>query len=246
MVKNYLNNKLEFKTKSNIDNWGDPNLKHYPRAEPSFYSNNIQKICEKQWNKNEKPMSDLLKTATVIHSIDTPSYDNFNSIDWIPENKKLYPMGSPWGPTYEFPENKKKSILASTCHIDEEDESQWEITRIGPFYTTGGYDWVQIGWDDLWGMSKILELYPDGVYFVGQHMSPVLRDGTRLGYPPIHVHHIHNGPDPYVRQRGDPIGCLLKGVGCFNPLRTMEVHGDYVCTEEDGGDDCHIEDFPAG
>lgn len=246
MAKKYLKENLQFKTISNQDNWGDPSLKHYPRADPEFYDQIIRIPCEQQWSKNEKPMSELLKTATVIHSPDTPSYDIFDSVDWIPENKDLYPPGSPWGPSYQFPASKKKSILASTCHLNEEDNSQWEITRIGPFITTGGYDWIQIGWDDLWGMSKILEEYPEGVHFIGQHMSAVLKDGTRLNYPPIHVHHIHNGPDPYVRQRGDPIGCLLKGKGCFNPKRTMEVHGDYVCTDEDGGHDCHIEDFPEG
>lgn len=246
-MSKYFTTNLKFKTISNIDNWGDPYLKSYPRAKSNYYNTTIQDICSKQFKINEQPMSSLLKTATVIHSMNTEKYDHFESVDWIPENKHLYPRGSPWGEKYEFPSSKKKYILASTCHIDQDiDGAQWEITRIGPFYTTGGYDWVQVGWDDLWGLSKILEKHPDGIYFVGQHMSPVLRDGTRLNYPPIHVHHIHNGPDPYVRQRGDPVGCLLKGKGCFNPIRTMEVHGDYVCTQEDGGHDCHIEDFPDG
>lgn len=28
----------------------------------------------------------------------------------------------------------------------QHDLSTWEVTRIGPMLTTGGYDWVQIGW----------------------------------------------------------------------------------------------------
>jgi hypothetical protein len=253
-----------FKTQAKVDNWGDPSLKAAsssssitspPRAAAGYYEKNIRLPCQQQWKENEQPMSDLLETATAIHSTSSEQYDNFQSTDWIPENKDLYPKGSPWGPKYLFPKNKIKTILASTCHLEEEEiteegESgklrQWEITRIGPFVTTGGYDWLQIGWDDLWGMSKILETYPAGVLLVKQYMSPVLKDGTRLGFPPIHIHHIHTGPSPYVRQRGNPVDCTFKGKGCWSPARSAEVHGDYVCTEEDGGHDCHIENYPDG
>lgn len=57
---------------------------------------------------------------------------------------------------------------------------------------------------------------------------------------------MHMGPSPYVRQRFDPVECLLKQTNCFNPQRTFENHGDYSCTEADGGMDCRIEKMPLG
>lgn len=244
-------NSFQFKTKSNVDNWGNPKLNLHqdaslPKASKNYYEMKIRKPCETQWKENEKPMSDMLPIATVIYSKNNEKYDNFESIDWVPENKKFYPKGSPWGAKYQYPESKKKSILASTCHLDEGDGRQWEITRIGPFTTTGGYDWIQIGWDDLWGFSKHLEIYPKGIFMLKQHMTPVFKNGTRIGFPPIHIHHIHTGPSPYVRQRGNPLSCTLFGKHCWSPARTAELHGDYVCTDEDGGHDCHIEDYAEG
>lgn len=240
---------LHFETKSNVDNWGDPKLttlERRPRASSDYYERLILPSCQSQWAMNMKPMSELFHNATAIHSLTNEKYDNFDSIDLIPENKHLYPKGSPWGAKYQYPAKKIKSILASTCHLDEENGRQWEIARIGPFTTTGGYDWVQIGWDDLWGFSRILKDYPEGVFLLKQHMTPVLKDGTRIGFPPLHIHHIHVGPSPYVRQRSDPVGCAFKGERCWSPARTAEVHGDYVCFDRDGGNDCHIEDYPEG
>lgn len=242
---------LQFETINNKDNWGDPRLSytadfHPPRAEKGYYETTIQQPCQQQWEKNQQPMSDVLPTATIIHSKNNEYYDNFESVDWVPENKDLYPNGSPWGSKYQYPMSKKKTILAASCHLDEGNGRYWDITRIGPFTTTGGYDWLQIGWDDLWGFSKTLQTYPEGIFMLRQHMSPVLKDGTRIGFPPIHIHHIHTGPSPYVRQRGNPVSCTLLRRHCWNPARTAELHGDYVCVDADGGHDCHLEDYPEG
>lgn len=231
---------------STINDWGIPFPEEKPVVDKTFYERRIHGPCSSQWDMNEKPMSDLLKTATVIYSPDTPSYDEFKSTDWVPENKNQFSPGSPWGPNYDFHSTKKKSMMASTCQIKEQDKSQWEVTRIGPMRTRGNYDWVQIGWDDIWGLSSILPNHPNGIYMIQQIMTPVLKNGTRLSNPPIHTHHIHVGPDPYVRQRLNPLSCAIRGVGCFIPHRILETHGDYVCTAEDGGDDCHLEPFPTG
>eukprot|EP00602_Paraphysomonas_sp_CaronLab_P007625 CAMPEP_0185022866 /NCGR_PEP_ID=MMETSP1103-20130426/5566_1 /TAXON_ID=36769 /ORGANISM="Paraphysomonas bandaiensis, Strain Caron Lab Isolate" /LENGTH=649 /DNA_ID=CAMNT_0027555137 /DNA_START=113 /DNA_END=2062 /DNA_ORIENTATION=- len=230
------------------DNWGMPLQSKKPKAESSYYDEHIRKPCAAQWKENEKPMSELLKMATVIHSKDTPSYDDFESTDWVPENKGFYAKASPWGNEgkYNFRSTPKKSMKASECHLYNEDGSTWAVTRVGPMHTNGGYDWLQLGWDDLFGFSAVLKDHPDGIYIVEQYMSPVLEDGTRLSNPPIHVHHMHSGPDPYVRQRMDPMTCAIRGLNCFNPLRTLETHGDYVCVAEDGGNDCHVESFHEG
>ena len=239
-------------TLSGEDNWGIPDGGGVaPKEKRGYYDDHIRNICSTQWKGNEKPMSEMLKYATAIHSVDTPSYDNFVSTDLVPENKNLYGKMAPWGKEGKFKFNSvlKKSMKASACHIDEPDGSHWEVTRIGPFYTKGGYDWLQIGWDDIWGLKKVLEVHKDGIYIVAQYMSPVTSEGERIGYPPIHIHHIHIGPDTggtYVRQRTDMFACAFKNTSCFNPQRTMEVHGDYACPSEEGGEDCHVEVFNDG
>jgi hypothetical protein len=118
--------------------------------------------------------------------------------------------------------------------------------RIGPIVTTGGYDWLQIGWDDIWDLKDALAQHSQGVYIVEQVISPVWANGTMINHPPVHIHHMHVGPAPYVRQRFDQLGCATKGRGCFNPARTLENHGDYNCVDADGGLNCRMESFPEG
>lgn len=120
------------------------------------------------------------------------------------------------------------------------------LHRIGPIVTTGGYDWLQIGWDDIWELKDALQTHTDGVYIVEQVISPVWANGTMINHPPIHIHHMHVGPAPYVRQRFDQLGCATRGKGCFNPARTLENHGDYNCVDADGGLECRMETFPEG
>jgi hypothetical protein len=261
-----------FATKAQKDNWGDPSLS--TRSSPSssssppppppppppyalsgYYEKQIRVPCQEQWKMNEKPMSELLPSATVIYSSNTLKYDNFESIDWIPENKDLYSNGAPWGSKFDFPSKKKKSILASTCHLNEDEIHQWELTRIGPFITTGGSDWIQIGWEDVWELSKVLDLYPQGIFVMKQFLSPVLKDGTRIPSPshhppPLRVHHMHVGPSPYVRQRSNPVDCVLRGRGCWNPVTVIEYHDDgNDCLQEGEGEvgyDCYLEHYPTG
>jgi hypothetical protein len=228
------------------DNWGMP-LETARKLPKDYYDKTIRTPCQAQWKATERPASEALETATAIHSVDTQQYDDFTSTDWIPENKNLYNTRSSWGKKFDFVSYPAKKTMASSCHLENEAfEGKWELTRIGPFRTTGGYDWLQVGWDDLFGVKEILKKNPDGIYIMEQFMSPVLEDGTRLDNPPIHIHHMHVGPAPYVRQRFSPIMCSLFNTSCFNPFRAMENHGDYNCKAIDGGLDCRIESFPKG
>jgi hypothetical protein len=93
------------------------------------------------------------------------------------------------------------------------------------FFTTtqGGYDWTQIGWDNLWDIrAKLLE-YPDGIFITQQFSAPVLADGTRIGHPPIHVHHIHIGPSTGVRQRCNIVGCFINDHECYGTSENFRL-----------------------
>jgi len=227
-----------------IDNWGLP--KQTKRTFNGHYDQSIRIPCESQWTNNEKPFSDAHKQATALHYKDTHAYDIFEATDWVPENKHLFYPGAAWGSPAltDFTTKKPKSFLASECQIKQDDGSEWDITRIGPIRSTGGYDWLQIGWDDLWGLEEKLKVHKNGVYVVEQIISPVWPNGTLIDHPPIHIHHMHIGPAPYVRQRFNQKTCILEGKGCFDPSRTMEHHGDYNCMDPDGGLECRVETFP--
>lgn len=82
----------------------------------------------------------------------------------------------------------------------------------------GGYDWIQVGWDNLWDLQGKLAKHPHGIYVLEQFSGAVTVDGTRLGHPPIHIHHIHVGPSPGVRQRADAVGCVLQGKTCYGKI----------------------------
>ena len=81
--------------------------------------------------------------ALALHYKDTHAYDVFDAVDWIPENKHLYYPGGAWGQSKrtDFTTKKPKSFLSSECKLKQDDGSTWDITRIGPIRTTGGYDW---------------------------------------------------------------------------------------------------------
>jgi hypothetical protein len=229
------------------DNWGMP-LQRPQLKDRDYYDNVIMEPCSRQFSVNSAPFSDSYPQATAIHSLSTDEYDSFHSIDLIPENRYKYSPSSPWGnpKTYDFKTATPKAVLSAECRLPVTDGSSWDITRIGPFRTTGGYDWLQIGWDNIWNISEKLKLYPEGLFLLEQVMQPVTEDGTRLNNPPIHIHHMHIGPAPYVRQRFSHFQCAMFSKSCFTPDRRLETHGDYNCDSKDGGMDCKIEMFPAG
>lgn len=81
----------------------------------------------------------------------------------------------------------------------------------------GCYDWVQVGWNNIFDMKSKLEQYPDGVFITDQFSGPVKRDGTVIGNPPIHIHHIHVDP---MNDAGDSRELIVnhkrgtKRIGC--------------------------------
>ena len=112
-----------------IDNWG------LPKQTTKTYNPNYDQIlripCQKQWSKATVPFSKAHKMATAIHYKDTPSYDSFQAVDWIPENKKLYSKGSSWGKekNTDFHTKSPYSFMSSECKLENEDGSEWAVTR---------------------------------------------------------------------------------------------------------------------
>lgn len=79
--------------------------------------------------------------------------------------------------------------------------------------------------------------------FTSSFSGPVDNDGRVLGHPPIHIHHIHITTAPGVVTKMRPRMCMTgeDPNECYVADLVVEQHGDYQCTEEDGGIDCFFE-----
>ena len=96
-------------------------------------------------------------------------------------------------------------------------EGLWLVNKVGPFITTGGYDWHQVHWKDL-GYQEVQDHFGKDIQ-LGLHSFltiPTGTDGVPLAQPPIHVHHhkINERGLDLIFHGGDP--CENAGeLDCF-------------------------------
>jgi hypothetical protein len=148
-------------------------------------------------------------------------YEHWGSSQW----GQLKPLSAS-----NQPPHWNSSADISLCEIKQSDGSYWRIQEVGPFTSTGGYDFWQFGWKDVFGLSEILKEHPHGIMVDATFSAAVLPDGTPLGLPPIHIHHIHVGPQIGVKAKEPSV-----------PFLAMEQHGDYECRDTEGGTRCLFE-----
>jgi hypothetical protein len=86
-----------------------------------------------------------------------------------------------------------------------------------------------------------------GFYVTNHFTGGVDLDGNILGFPPIHIHHVHCSPGVHNVYRQKYLECLLqKKYNCSHSFSVIfEQHGDYQCLPEDGGTGCYLEDLPS-
>ncbi len=92
--------------------------------------------------------------------------------------------------------------------------------RLGPFVSTGGYDWWQLALKNALGLEELK--YPVGI--LAHWTGPVDTLLSPIPLPPIHQHHVHVMPCT----RGD----FCSG---FHGLRVIEHHGDWQFDSAGGG-----------
>ena len=92
--------------------------------------------------------------------------------------------------------------------------------RLGPFFSLPG-QWRSLMTYTLRGLLN------DGDRVVGFIGTPTTEDGTRIGYPPLHVHHLHVRKAEAGHQQAG-----LPAVDRQHASHWFETHGDYT-----GGDD---------
>lgn len=135
-------------------------------------------------------------------------------------------------------------VMVSECAAQEAPGRTWHRQRVGPFRTTGGYNFVQLGWRDAGGLG--IEHMPMAI--IGHKIAVVDLDGHDLSLPPIHHHHCHVAPglgysfESTVQTRD---ACLLDGTSCPDYSAIIFHHGDYECPAASGGVACFNERYDA-
>ncbi|KAH8058744.1 hypothetical protein JL722_5977 [Aureococcus anophagefferens] len=151
-------------------------------------------------------------------------------------------------------EHDKTDQLAGHCEIDVGDGSRWVFQRVGVWESDGGYDWWQFGWADPFGLDALRAAHGP-VYVLNHFTGGVDADsGEVLGFPPIHVHHVHLSPAKTTPMRRKWADCIREEYlghrdadRCGHQFTVlMEQHGDYACRESEGGSNCYLEQLPDG
>ena len=143
--------------------------------------------CTLKWSR-----FDALPLAAATYYADSAAYDAFAGVDIT----SALQVGS---------------CTASTA------EGTWHTQRVGPFVSTGGYDWWKLIWSDVAGLEEHLHKQ-NGPLVVNAHFSgPVGVDGEPIPLPPVHNHHIHVAQIAErtpVRQPDSWPSCLVVGQRC--------------------------------
>ena len=123
--------------------------------------------------------------------------------------------------------------------------SGWDLLRIGPFVTAGGYYWPSVTGSFIHGLhaawraplaSVAAVVGGDHDAFEAYAIGSIDAEGRLYGYPPLHQHHFH-------------FGSLVEGLtirGRTAPAEIMGTHGENQCRDEEGGVDCYVRSAPLG
>mmetsp|Transcript_2568 Transcript_2568/g.8614 ORF Transcript_2568/g.8614 Transcript_2568/m.8614 type:complete len:624 (-) Transcript_2568:144-2015(-) len=214
-----------------------------PRGSPAseLYATEIHELHSRCRFRYE-PLRSAFPSLTVSHYTDTDTYDRFDGVDLTPHNHRKYQPGSGWARGLQ-PHTSDREPQGALCEAVADGGATWAILRVGPFNSMGGYDWWQLAAHDALNLSRRLEggrtLALHSHYVVGVRAE----DGGVLGYPPLHMHHLHLVPSkPWLRYQWPMTGASwqqwlarareIQGFSSYVPNYVMESHGEW--------DPCHI------
>jgi hypothetical protein len=226
----------------NVDNFG---VADSDGTRPVDYHGQEQIKCQfKYHDLDEENM------AVMNWYPDSDHFNAYKATDMIPKRHWEYPgvqkpddrwrfqalanRSQLWKPGLNGPLHMKKKLQMGECEVPQEDGGAWHVQRLGPFVSDGNYDWWQVGLRDVFRLSKVFEKHPEGVFFSTTFSAGVTEAGEPLGFPPIHIHHIHVSPQPGVKKKIVHDAEYITNVA-------MEQHGDYQCLPNDGGVNCFYE-----
>ena len=253
-------------------NYGTPSPSH----RPGLYSprlTDLHKLCT--WHYED--VQTAFPSFIMNHFANNSVYDAFNGTDYTPHNLKNYPEHSHWRKGLHPQPPGSPKIVGSLCDIADTDapangrgeRMHYTLMRVGPFTSNGGDDWWQYAGHDTLKLSR--QLSGGRTIGIGSHwvVGVEKSSGVPLGYPPMHVHHIHLVPSkPWLRyQWATPATAGWRnvlhhlaneqGAAYYVPNYVMEQHGEWdLCDIHDGVSDggvggtgkeeCYAETLPPG
>jgi len=182
------------------------------------------------------PLREAWPSATA-HWFSNKGYDLFNGTDFTPWNHQNFPVNSGWRKTRPV-EAESSTLLYSLCELREPDRSQWNVIRVGPFRTHGGYDWTQFEGHNVFELAD--EVRRHGTLQILEHYAVAVdeQSGKPFGYPPIHVHHVHAVPRKRYLRYQWPFGQMsfseflskplqISSYVAYLPNYVFEGHGEW-------------------
>jgi len=170
-----------------------------------------------------------LMDAHLIHYTSDEKYDKFDGYDLVKDYaKRPRDMASS--------DEKPKTVR---CVGEDKEEGTWHVQRIGPFRSTGGNDWWQFTWLDMFGFDGSLGneyqiLGAEESYgMTGHWTGPITSDGKPIPLPPLHIHHIHLTQGAGLSWSSDFLDCSIDGKNCPDGGMIYAHHGDKQKLDKD-------------
>jgi hypothetical protein len=216
--------------------------------------------CTAEW----RPFK-TLDYATAVWSANSEEYNRYAGVDMEPDhppwpvddvrrvistvNGEL--VGGDWAKAVEdglLVNGTTGQLQVGECKAPRDDEQVgggiWQTQRVGPFESTGGFDWHSISWRDPAFASRGPTAHLGAFGVLAHFTGPVDATGsTAIGYPPIHQHHTHIVPEYGDTALTDctlarsvsvpPHQFMTARVGAhadhyWSNHRLMVIHGDWV------------------
>lgn len=187
---------------------------------------------------------ETLSDAHLIHYTSDDNYDKFEGTDLVKDYaKRPRDVASKDG--------RPKTIRC--VGKEETEDGRWHVERIGPFRSTGGNDWWQFAYLDMFGFGGSLgekyRILGEGnpIGMTAHWSGPITPEGSPIGLPPLHIHHIHMTEGAGFSWSSDILDCVVKGSNCPDGGMMFAHHGDkqllHVDDERDGGTHTFGEDY---
>ena len=191
---------------------------------------------------------ETLLDAHLIHYTSDDNYDKFEGIDLVKDYAKR---------PQDVPSVDGRPKTVRCVSKEETEDGKWHVQRIGPFRSTGGNDWWQFAYLDMFGFDgsigeqhRILdggEGSASSYGLTGHWSGPITPDGRPIGLPPLHIHHIHLTEGAGFSWSSDILDCVVRGYNCPDGGMLFAHHGDKQFHEEDdqrdGGTHTFGEDY---
>ena len=221
------------------------------------YAGDDREFCEIHVGKKAEENFEVYRTALASCEEWTTEdpHDDPGFIYMHLQNKELSSSSASAHFGYYVSQKKqdkfRHKLTLRTCETREDDIHSWTFARLGPFRSTGGYDWHRHVTPDIGHFSD--KLRDGAVYVTGFMGAAVDASGEVLGMPPIHIHHTHTATNQCWGLQATYNG-LHKGFGDRerkDPEAEVmdwefDTHGDRECLANNGGVACLLQTQPEG